>query len=282
MSRRSYKRKGCQATWRNTSVTSASRSGRKRIFTRFLKYTLRSVTRVRIATIETLLRPLNEHKRIIYHIISYHIILYYIYIYIYMYILFYIYIYIYIFFIWGRRAAPPLMCPDTKLQRLDVERVCVLQYWSKLYRLLYHVPGRVSSTCANVPHDIVTANLSPRTPTSARGSECSCRTGGPRRVAPAPGQNTRGTRFLATGRLRPDCTSHVTSWVCAMSTATSQSMSSKSHCRIHLFYLGFMSKFNITLMYTESHLLYKNYTHCRRQYIISCVSLSNILMCQET
>ena len=118
-------------------------------------------------------------------------------------------------------------------KRPDMERVCVSQYWSKVYHLLYCVLGHVSSTCVNVPRDTVTANLSPRTPTSARGSECSCRTGGPRRVAPAPGRNTRGTRSLATGRLRPDCTSHVTSWVRAMSTATSQSMSSKSHCRIH-------------------------------------------------
>ena len=112
------------------------------------------------------------------------------------------------------------------------ERVCVSQYRLKLYRL-YCVLGRVLLTCVNVPRDTVTVNLSPRTPTSARGSECSCRTGGPRRVALVPGRNTRGTHSLATGRLRPDCTSRVTSWVRAMSTATSQSMSSKSHCRIH-------------------------------------------------
>jgi hypothetical protein len=125
------------------------------------------------------------------------------------------------------------MYPDTMLQRQDIERACVLQYRWKFYCLLYRVVGRVLSTCVSVPRDAVTVNLSPRTPTSARGSECSCRTGGHRRVVPAPGRKTSRKHFLSTGRLHPDCTSHVTSWVHAMSTATSQSMSSKSHCRIH-------------------------------------------------
>jgi hypothetical protein len=105
----------------------------------------------------------------------------------------------------------------------------------KFYCLLYCVVGRVLSTCVSVPRDIVTANLSLRTPTSARGSECSCRTGDRQRVALVPGQNRSHVRLLTTGRLHPDCTSHVTSWVHAMSTATSQSMSSKSHCRIHFY-----------------------------------------------
>ena len=128
---------------------------------------------------------------------------------------------LYINFSCGKRAAPPLTCPDTKPQKLDMEIVCVCvsQYWWKLYRLVYCVLGHVSSTCANVPRNIVTVNLSLRTHMSARGSECSCQTGGRRRVALAPGRNARGTHFLATGRLHPDCTSHDTSWVHAMSTA---------------------------------------------------------------
>ena len=32
------------------------------------------------------------------------------------------------FFYLGRMAAPPLMCPDTKLQKLDIEGACVSQY----------------------------------------------------------------------------------------------------------------------------------------------------------
>lgn len=145
----------------------------------------------------------------------------------------------------GGEGLPLLWCSPTPSCKDWTSKEC--KYCSVDWNFtvsFYCVVGRVSSTCVNVPCDIVTVNLSLRTPMSARGLGSSCQTGGPQRVALAHGQNIRHVRFLATGRLHPDWTSHVTSWVHAMSTATSQSMSSNSHCRIHFSLL--VSWINLT------------------------------------